>query len=124
MLKEGSGNESSNSCCSRSTVIATIVVVIISLQDHSLTSWWQVPALGTLVMTCRVTFANYQWEVGFCGGLYHIPKAPSSLLSLILGHLATETATASGQCVSGWELLDQLTLSRTLIYLSSDHLSN
>lgn len=33
------------------------------------------------------------------------PQAPSSLLSLILCRLATETATARGQCVSRWELL-------------------
>lgn len=56
------------------------------------------------------------------GVLRHIPKAPSSLLSLI--HLATETATVSGQCIRGWELLGQLPLSRTLTYLLSDHLSN
>lgn len=79
---------------------------------------------GTLIMTCHVTLASHQWEVGFCRGLQHIPKAPSSLLSLILCHLTAETDTASGQCISRWELFDQLILSRTLIYLLSDHLFN
>lgn len=45
---------------------------------------WQVPALVSLLTCQGDTSASHQWEVVFCQGPYLIPKAPFSLLLLIL----------------------------------------
>lgn len=64
-------------------VIAMIVMVIITYRDRSFTSWWQRPALDTLILTLHVTLVSHQW------GIYHI--GPQGSFQLAVSHSMTVT---------------------------------